>query len=47
MCTAVAFGIGLGLKVGVGKATEFFPGYAEFCIVDAFHQVHNRSANVC
>lgn len=27
VCTAVAFGIGLGLKDGVGKATEFFAGY--------------------
>lgn len=29
----MAFGIGLGLKDGVGKATEFFAGYAEFCVV--------------
>uniref|UniRef100_A0A2N9IWY8 Uncharacterized protein n=1 Tax=Fagus sylvatica TaxID=28930 RepID=A0A2N9IWY8_FAGSY len=28
VCTAVAFGIGLGLKDGVGKATEFFAGAA-------------------
>nr|POE59856.1 thylakoid membrane protein terc, chloroplastic [Quercus suber] len=27
VCTAVAFGIGLGLKDGVGKASEFFAGY--------------------
>lgn len=27
VCSAVAFGIGLGLKDGVGKATEFFAGY--------------------
>ncbi|KAJ7972473.1 thylakoid membrane protein TERC, chloroplastic [Quillaja saponaria] len=27
VCTAVAFGVGLGLKDGVGKATEFFAGY--------------------
>jgi len=25
--TAVAFGIGIGLKEGVGKASEFFAGY--------------------
>lgn len=28
--TAVAFGVGLGLKDGVGKASEFFAGYAWF-----------------
>lgn len=33
MCAAVAFGVGLGFKDGVGKATEFFAGYAEICIV--------------
>ncbi|XP_043815087.1 thylakoid membrane protein TERC, chloroplastic isoform X3 [Manihot esculenta] len=27
VCTAVAFGIGIGLKDGVGKASEFFAGY--------------------
>ncbi|XP_048321421.2 thylakoid membrane protein TERC, chloroplastic [Ziziphus jujuba] len=27
VCTAVAFGIGVGLKDGVGKASEFFAGY--------------------
>ncbi|GLT79290.1 hypothetical protein SLA2020_507830 [Shorea laevis] len=27
VCTAVAFGIGVGLKDGVGKASEFFTGY--------------------
>ncbi|KAF5471751.1 hypothetical protein F2P56_008521 [Juglans regia] len=27
VCTAVAFGIGLGLKDGLGKASEFFAGY--------------------
>ncbi|KAK9289866.1 hypothetical protein L1049_008027 [Liquidambar formosana] len=27
VCTAVAFGVGLGLKDGVGKASEFFAGY--------------------
>ncbi|CAK7342900.1 unnamed protein product [Dovyalis caffra] len=27
VCTAVAFGIGIGFKDGVGKATEFFAGY--------------------
>ncbi|KAF5182173.1 Integral membrane protein terc, partial [Thalictrum thalictroides] len=26
-CTAVAFGVGLGLKDGVDKASEFFAGY--------------------
>ncbi|KAL8136007.1 thylakoid membrane protein TERC, chloroplastic isoform X2 [Apium graveolens] len=26
-CTAVAFGVGLGFKDGVGKASEFFAGY--------------------
>jgi hypothetical protein len=34
----VAFGIGLGLKDGLGKASEFFAGYAEFCVVDVFQQ---------
>ncbi|ONI03212.1 hypothetical protein PRUPE_6G244800 [Prunus persica] len=27
VCAAVAFGVGLGFKDGVGKATEFFAGY--------------------
>ncbi|XP_031273810.1 thylakoid membrane protein TERC, chloroplastic isoform X2 [Pistacia vera] len=27
VCTAVAFGLGVGLKEGVGKASEFFAGY--------------------
>ncbi|PSR98210.1 Thylakoid membrane protein like [Actinidia chinensis var. chinensis] len=27
VCTAVAFGLGLGFKDGVGKASEFFAGY--------------------
>ncbi|XP_011004119.1 PREDICTED: uncharacterized protein LOC105110703 [Populus euphratica] len=27
VCTAVAFGFGVGLKDGVGKASEFFAGY--------------------
>nr|XP_011466620.1 PREDICTED: uncharacterized protein LOC101293801 isoform X2 [Fragaria vesca subsp. vesca] len=27
VCTAVAFGVGVGFKDGVGKATEFFAGY--------------------
>ncbi|KAF8397602.1 hypothetical protein HHK36_016522 [Tetracentron sinense] len=27
VCTAVAFGVGLGLKDGIGKASEFFAGY--------------------
>ena len=27
MCTAVAFGVGLGFKDGVAKASEFFAGY--------------------
>ncbi|KAL1313630.1 hypothetical protein HN51_040224 [Arachis hypogaea] len=27
VCTAVAFGIGLGFKDGIGKASEFFAGY--------------------
>ncbi|MBA0551458.1 hypothetical protein Golob_022342 [Gossypium lobatum] len=27
VCSAVAFGVGLGLKEGVGKASEFFAGY--------------------
>ncbi|OVA09951.1 Integral membrane protein TerC [Macleaya cordata] len=27
VCAAVAFGVGLGLKDGVGKASEFFAGY--------------------
>ncbi|XP_059463176.1 thylakoid membrane protein TERC, chloroplastic [Corylus avellana] len=27
VCTAVAFGIGIGLKEGFGKASEFFAGY--------------------
>ncbi|KAG5243596.1 thylakoid membrane protein [Salix suchowensis] len=27
VCTAVAFGFGIGLKDGVGKASEFFAGY--------------------
>ncbi|KAK7279404.1 hypothetical protein RJT34_24456 [Clitoria ternatea] len=27
VCTAVAFGVGLGLKDGFGKASEFFAGY--------------------
>ncbi|KAI4300202.1 hypothetical protein L6164_033604 [Bauhinia variegata] len=27
VCTSVAFGIGLGFKDGVGKASEFFAGY--------------------
>lgn len=27
ICTAVAFGVGLGFKDGVGKASEFFAGY--------------------
>lgn len=30
--TAVAFGVGLGLKDGVGKASEFFAGYAQVYI---------------
>lgn len=30
----MAFGIGLGLKEGVGKASEFFAGYAEFDILN-------------
>ncbi|XP_011005057.1 PREDICTED: uncharacterized protein LOC105111411 [Populus euphratica] len=32
VCTAVAFGFGVGLKDGVGKASEFFAGYIlELC----------------
>ncbi|MED6151128.1 hypothetical protein PIB30_079348 [Stylosanthes scabra] len=27
VCTAVAFGVGLGFKDGIGKASEFFAGY--------------------
>lgn len=27
VCSAVAFGVGLGLKDGVGRASEFFAGY--------------------
>ncbi|GMI81015.1 TELLURITE RESISTANCE C, PIGMENT DEFECTIVE 149 [Hibiscus trionum] len=27
VCSAVAFGVGVGLKEGVGKASEFFAGY--------------------
>lgn len=30
--TAVAFGVGLGLKDGVGKASEFFAGYVQVYI---------------
>jgi len=29
VCTAVAFGVGLGFKEGFDKASEFFAGYAE------------------
>ena len=32
MCTAVAFGFGIGLKDGVGKASEFFAGYHNFAL---------------
>jgi len=30
----VAFGIGIGLKEGVGKASEFFAGCVELTIYD-------------
>ena len=33
MCTAVIFGVGLGFKDGVGKASEFFAGYEAACFM--------------
>lgn len=45
MCTAVAFGIGLGLKDGLGKASEFFAGYAEIWKCQCLPTL-NRKSNI-
>lgn len=41
MLSAVAFGVGLGFKDGIGKASEFFAGYkiASFNISVSIPQV--------
>lgn len=40
MCTSVAFGVGLGLKDGVGKASEFFAGYETMSIISCISSIN-------
>lgn len=35
VCAAVAFGVGLGLKEGVGPASEYFAGYVELLSLES------------